>query len=498
MTDSISSAPTTSTQNEFASGWPVMSASAVGIGLGMSPLPFYTLGVMAGPIMQDFGWGLGDVFLAFPIYTLTAFFMAPFIGMLADRFGARRVSLISIILFGFAMMAQSLHTGDKTVYMLLWALISIFGAGTLPITFTRAVNNAFDKHRGKALGIALIATGMFGTLAKYFAQEVITLYDWRTAYIALGMLPIMIAFPIALLGIRDVDDTLARDSALTKFKHLILIPAVIGFCALAWLNLEFVLPQIAKNGLRLEYAIVFPFLLITALPILAYLFGKIGTEPIVRYQLKAGESLPGLTLKQSLKEWRLWLLCICIVPISYALGSVIPNLEQILGARNFEVSDAVALAGLTGLAVLGGRLIGGILIDKFWAPGVAFVFLASPAIALYILASPSVTPEQARIAILMIGFGAGVEYDFLAYLVAKYFGMRSYSAIYGFLYAFFALGAGFGPQIMAKVATSSTDGVMAFFGNDWSSALTTAAVLLVIGSLPLLALGRYRKFTSYK
>ncbi len=476
-----------SNQNEFASGWPVMSASAVGIGLGMSPLPFYTFGVLAGPIMQEFGWTLADVFLAFPIYTLTAFFMAPLVGVLADKYGARRVCLISIVLFGFAMMAQSLHTGDKILYGFLWALISLFGAGTLPVTFTRAVNNAFEKHRGKALGIALIATGMFGTLAKYFAQEVATMYDWRTAYIALGMLPILIAFPFALLSMRDVDDVPTRDSALGRYKLLILLPALLGFIALAWLNLKFILPQIAEKGLRLEYAIVFPFLLITALPLLAFVFGKIGTEPIVRYKLTKGQTLPGLTLLQSFKEWRLWLLAACFVPVSYALGSVIPNLEQILGAKAFSVSDAVALAGLTGLAVLAGRLIGGFMIDKFWAPGVAFVFLASPAIALYMLASADLSPQSARIAILMIGFGAGVEYDFLAYLVSKYFGMRSYSAIYGFLYAFFALGAGFGPMILARLANSS---------GGWSEPLIQAAILLVIGSIPLLALGKYRKFNS--
>lgn len=478
--------PNTPPGNEFKSGWPIISAAAVGIGLGMSPLPFYTLGVMAGPIMQEFGWGLGDVFLAFPVYTFFAFFMAPFIGSLADKYGARRVSLISIVLFGLAMMAQSLHTGDKVLYLALWALISIFGAGTLPVTFTRAVNNAFEKHRGKALGIALIATGMFGTLAKYFAQEIITLYDWRTAYIALGFLPILIAFPLAVLGLRDVDDVPARDSKLTQYKYIILLPAIFGFGLLAWLNLEFILPQIAEKGWRLEYFIVFPFLLLTGLPILAYLLGRIGTAPIIRYKLDKQQSLPGLTLKQSFSEWRLWLLVVCLLPISYALGSVIPNLEQILKAQGFQVSDAVALAGLIGLAVLAGRLIGGFLIDKFWAPGVAFVFMASPAIAFYLLAAPDVSSMTARIAILMIGFGAGVEYDFLAYLVSKYFGMRSYSAIYGFLYAFFGLGAGFGPKILADSAAASS----------WYSALTTAGILLFIGTLPLLALGKYRKFDS--
>lgn len=472
--------------NEVKDGWPVVSAAAIGIGLGMSPLPFYTLGVMAGPIMAEFGWSLGDVFIAFPVFTMAAFFMAPLVGMFADKFGARKVALVSIVMFGFAMMAQSLHTGDKWLYIALWTLISIFGAGTLPITFTKAINNSFDKHRGKALGIALITTGMFGALAKYFAQEMITLHDWRTAYIALGFLPILIAFPMSLLCMRDVTDTPARESKLTRYKFLIMLPAVTGFAVLAWLNMKFILPQITANGLRLEYAIVFPFLLITGLPILAFLFGKISTVPVPRVATGEEKVLPGLTLKQSFMEWRMWLLCFCLVPISYALGSSIPNLEQILGAQGFAVSDAVALAGLTGLAVLGGRLIGGILIDKFWAPGVAFVFLASPAIALYLLSAPEVSPSTARIAILMIGFGAGVEYDFLAYLVAKYFGMRSYSAIYGFLYAFFALGTGFGPKIMAELAAT----------NGWGSVLTTAAVLLVIGSLPILALGKYRTFSS--
>jgi len=489
MSEVSSQAEAGQTQNEFANGWPVMSAAAVGIGLGMSPLPFYTLGALAGPIMAEFNWGLSDVFLAFPIYTVSAMLMAPLIGILADKYGARLVSLVSIIMFGFAMMAQSLHTGDKTLYIALWALISIFGAGTLPITFTRAVNNAFHKHRGKALGIALIATGMFGTLAKYFAQEVMTLYDWRTAYIALGLLPILIAFPLALLCMRDVGDTPTRDSALSKYKLLIMIPAVIGFTALAWLSLKFILPQIAQNGWRLEYAIIFPFLFITGLPIAAFIFAKIGTEPILKIKVEEAGQQTGLTLKQSFSEWRLWLLCVCLIPISYALGSVIPNLEQILGSRGFTAADAVALAGLTGLAVLGGRLIGGIMIDTFWAPGVAFVFLASPAIALYMLASPDLSPDTARIAILMIGFGAGVEYDFLAYLVSKYFGMRSYSAIYGFLYAFFGFGTGFGPPIMAKFAAGEA---------GWAGVLTVAAVVLVIGSLPLLALGRYRDFSDAK
>ena len=42
--------------SEFGRGWPVVSAAAVGVGLGLSPLPFYTLGVFVAPLVQEFGW----------------------------------------------------------------------------------------------------------------------------------------------------------------------------------------------------------------------------------------------------------------------------------------------------------------------------------------------------------------------------------------------------------------------------------------------------------
>ena len=125
---------------EFVRGWPVISAAMVGIGLGMSPLPFYTIGVFIRPISEEFGWAPSKVLLALSVYTVFIVFMAPFIGMVTDRIGARKVALTSIVMFGISMMMQSLHTGSLTLYIALWAFIAIFGAGTLPITFTEALN----------------------------------------------------------------------------------------------------------------------------------------------------------------------------------------------------------------------------------------------------------------------------------------------------------------------------------------------------------------------
>ncbi|RMF07463.1 MAG: MFS transporter [Alphaproteobacteria bacterium] len=470
---------------EFKRGWPVVVSAAIGIGLGLSPLPFYTIDVMVGPLSQEFNWSRGDVYSALAIYTIGAFLMSPVIGLLSERFGARRVALTSILTFGLSMMALSLNTGDRVLYLILWLMLAVGGAGTLPITFTRPINTWFENNRGLALGLALIATGVFGALAKSYAQFMVDWVGWRGAYIALGALPILIALPIALLSLRDVGDTPAPESKLVRHKTPVLSFALAGTAAFVWFAFSFIWPQIETRGLRLEYAMALVFMVFVLAAPLAVMLFDIKKHPPVPRTHGGPVELPGLTLGEALRTWRFCLLAIVFVPISYSLGAIIPSLVPLLAFKGYPVNAAVSLATLTGLAVLGGRLIGGFLIDRFWAPGVAFLFLASPAFALYLLTG-EVSPGVATIAILMIGFGAGVEYDFMAYLCSRYFGMRRYSAIYGALYGFFAVGAGFGPAIMNNRADA----------NGWDQTLIEAAVILFIATLPLLALGRYRTFPA--
>ena len=144
---------------EFRFGWPVVFASAIGIGLGMSPLPFYTIGVFAGPLAQEFGWGIDQIMLALVIFTVSAVFTSPMIGYITDRVGPRKVVLTSIVLFSLTMMSFSLLNGSVAMYLGIWAVLAIVGAGTLPITWTRAVTSWFFDKRGLALGISLVGIG---------------------------------------------------------------------------------------------------------------------------------------------------------------------------------------------------------------------------------------------------------------------------------------------------------------------------------------------------
>lgn len=479
-------------RGEWGRGWPVALSAALGIGLGLSPLPFYTIGVFVGPMTQpvaDGGLGFtpSQVMLALPIYTFGALIMSPIVGILSDRIGVRRVALASIALFGVSMMALGLNDGSIAMYAATWCLMAVAGAGTLPITFTRAVNNWFVKSRGIALGVALIATGMFGVLAKLLAQQVTAAFDWRMGYVAVGLLPLLIAFPVALVAFRDVTDKPASEAVTTRFKPLLIGFAALAALGLAYAALRFAAPQIAQHGPRLELVTACVFAALGVIPVLILLFGRISTTGAAAVTKASQGILPGMTLGQALRDWWFWLLAFVFIPISFAIGGPIPNVELILGSKGFGAEDAVGLASLVGLAVIAGRLVGGFLIDRFWAPGVAFIFLAMPALALWTLATPELSREAAAAAIFLIGFGAGVEYDFMAYLVARYFGTRAYSSIYGSLYGFFAIGAGFGPLLFANAVRG---------GGDVAAFMHMAAIVLIVSSALLLLLGRYRTFDA--
>jgi MFS family permease len=405
---------------EFKYGWPVVLSSALGIALGMSPLPFYTIGVFAAPLMQEFGWTISQVMSALAVFTVVAMITAPLIGHLSDRVGVRKVVLTSLFLFSLSMMSFGLNNGSMTRYMVLWGIMAVAGAGTLPITFTRAVSSWFNQKRGFALGVSLIGTGLAGSLAKLYAGFLIAEVGWRMAYVGVGALPLLIAFPVAYIFFRDIDD-----------------------------------PKVEKRAKQVAEL----------------------------NHITGGAGIYGLTLGQALRDWRFWLLAITFVPLSFAIGGPIPNLETLLGVKGFGVGEAVFLASLIGYSVFLGRLIGGYLLDHLWAPGLACALLMLPALSMYLMQGTSPDYTQTVIAIVLLGFAAGLEYDLLAYIVSRYFGIRSYAAIYGTLYAFFAMGAGFGPALYGKSyqETGSYDIILEY--SMWA---------FIICSLALLFLGKYR------
>jgi predicted MFS family arabinose efflux permease len=193
----------------------------------------------------------------------------------------------------------------------------------------------------------------------------------------------------------------------------------------------------------------------------------------------------GMTVRQTLSDWRFWLMAIGFFAVSLVLGGIPPNLEKILSDTGLPLSTVLWLTSLIGLSAVVGRVIGGWLVDIIWAPAIAFLILGMPAISCWLLASGDLDLMTSGIAIVLVGFALGVEYDLMAFLLGRYFGLKSYTITYSILYVFFSLGAGFGPWAFAYRYRVD---------QSYGPALVVAAAALVAVAASFLFLGKYRNF----
>jgi predicted MFS family arabinose efflux permease len=210
--------------------------------------------------------------------------------------------------------------------------------------------------------------------------------------------------------------------------------------------------------------------------------------PVVLWAVPARSAAPAERgaadggLKKAVRTRAFGLLVCAFVAISFANGAPIPHLENILRAAHIDSQAIPNLTSSVGAAIILGRVAGGWLLDRLWAPIIGVVVLCAAALGLVLLSQASVDASTARIAILLLGFAGGVEVDLLPYLTARYLGVRSYAAVYGLLFGLYALGAGVGPSLIGWAFDRFA---------SYSQILTVCAGLLALASILLLCLGRY-------
>ena len=132
-------------------------------------------------------------------------------------------------------------------------------------------------------------------------------------------------------------------------------------------------------------------------------------------------------------------------------------------AEAFRANEAhyadVFAAGIAGIFSIIGRLGGGFMLDRLPGPPVGAISVALPIIAAaLLLAFPGSVP-MAIVAIAFLGLCIGGEYDSVIYLATRYFGMRSFGSLFGWITSALLAGVGLGPWIAGTIrdATGAYD-----------------------------------------
>jgi sugar phosphate permease len=118
-------------------------------------------------------------------------------GWIIDRYGPRRMMMAGALMAGIALIGLSF---TKSLWMFYFfyifsALGYVFG-GPLPVQVL--ITRWFDKNRGKAMGIAYLGIGMGGAIVHLISAGFEKNLGWNHALAFLGLLIIIIAFPLPL------------------------------------------------------------------------------------------------------------------------------------------------------------------------------------------------------------------------------------------------------------------------------------------------------------
>lgn len=252
--------------SEFSRHWLLVLVCAIGIGVGVSALPFYTQGLFIEAWTAEFGWTRAQASLGILGSTLALAAVLPFIGSIVDRYGLVTPVMISLLGLSLAYVLLGMFVQSIAGFVMLAMLQAILGSASSPLAYTRAINSVFDKQRGLALGVALSGAGAAATFGPSLVSSAIDAFGWRGAYYAMALFTLLVGTVIVIVLARlksaktsaQIDVQAAREglkAAKASATYWLVMAAI--FClslGLGGLMIHFV-PILLDIGLTISEAV---------------------------------------------------------------------------------------------------------------------------------------------------------------------------------------------------------------------------------------------------
>ncbi|MFM0204059.1 MFS transporter [Paraburkholderia fungorum] len=191
------------------------------------------------------------------------------------------------------------------------------------------------------------------------------------------------------------------------------------------------------------------------------------------------------TRSEVLRTGVFWSMSLAFAASAVAVSALVVHMTPLLHDAGLSAAAVARIVSLIGLGVLGGRIVVGYLIDRFFAPYVAAVLFCGTALGctLLLFAGVSVAP----VAGMLTGLSLGAEVDLIAYMTSRYFGMKRYGFVYAIAYSIYAIGASSGPTL-AGLSFDAT--------HSYNSMLTGVIALLIGAAIAMLCLPRFERFSD--
>jgi MFS family permease len=408
-------------------GWRIVSASFVilfiTVGIGLYSPPVFLV-----PLQEHFGWSRAAIAAGGSIAAVVSGIASPLIGAWLDRYGARRVMLFGAVVMGCGL-------GLLSLIQSLWQLYAINALTALGLCCVAWVPNQtlvanwFSRKRGLAMGIALAGIGFGGLAMSPLSALLIERLGWRLAYLGLTSLVMLIVVGVVAVVVRSK-------------------PADLGQC---------------PDGAPPERP------------------DPEGTDPTASVAARPGGGAPIGSALEAFRSRPFWILSLCNALTVFATLSIVAHLVAFLRDAGFQSQLAAASLGLMVGASVGGRVLFGVLADRYPKPRVmslALILAAAGTLLLFGVHAGGVLPGF----VIAFGLAFGGTAVLVPLLVGECFGLASFGKILGALMVSATVGAATGPVLTGWIFDVTGSYRMAFALHV--AALTASALAILFVRVP--------------
>lgn len=190
----------------------------------------------------------------------------------------------------------------------------------------------------------------------------------------------------------------------------------------------------------------------------------------------------GLSVAQAWRDRALWRIGVSNFIIMLVTIGLVVHQVPILTGAGVTRANAALLSMLVGISSIVGKLVTGVLLDRYRANLVGGITLSSTAFAFLLLIDGIHSPSLIVLAMLANGYSAGTKLHIASYLTTRYSGMKNYGVIYGFMTSLTAAGSALGPLVAGMVHD---------FSGGYTPFLVAGTVVCLISGAMLFTLPAY-------
>jgi len=371
-------------------GWSVVTACAA-IGAYGGGVYFYGFTLFMNPLMEELEITSMQASLVFSLTRLEGAFEGAIVGFLIDKYGARKIMMIGVPLVGVGYILWATMVHSYTSLIIVYVGIIALGVnGGFFHPALAVANNWFVRRRGTAMAVISTAVGVGGAILVPLVGWGIDNHGWRAVAMVSGIGLLTVVWPLVF-----------------TVRHR---PEDVGLLPDGDKPNEITSGEIDEDGSTSNPSFV----------------------EEVEY-----------TISEAFKTKAMWMLILGITLRFTSHTAVMVHLSPILEAQGMSTTKAGAAIGLLVLLSIPGRLVVGVIGDRFPKNKVVSVVLILQVAALIVLMSADTIFELYLFIVLWAAaYGAGI----LNWaIVGDYFGRARFATLRGVMGLFYSGGAVVGP-----------------------------------------------------